>query len=346
MTLRSVLLSTLCWLAVLTRPATAIPFVDLPADDLAQRDALIQNLITGHEVDTSVEKLRLLWQSLTRVRQQAQDAEAQQAELRKQHGEDSQTLDAIVGDHCRLAKDPGDPKKARYAYDGMRADWGKVIVRQVVKTPPKNAFEDGEEFTAYRIQGRAKTYSVSSKGPHYLWSPPLEAQVGDLVLVCMLAMHTEGSGSKFPPEFRENILSQGFVARIAAPPLVERLAQDPLHLLGQTRFRMAIERVEWDHPSDQTILARLEVAEELPKEGTLRRFLIRAEKHTYLLEVPPGVRDQALLGPGRRLWAVMGQARLDRDLKKLVFVAERLDAHHIQPTPASPATSVRPAQPR
>ncbi|HNN92401.1 MAG TPA: hypothetical protein PKI03_09035 [Pseudomonadota bacterium] len=301
--------------------------VDLSAEEYAERDALIGKIARGEDYEASIARFRELWQKREALRADEVAEQKRAEEAHKRQQADSKSVDGIVGSHCALYRDPKNPPGGQR--ENMSAEWGKVVRKELVRLPPKNAFDDGEQITLYRIEAQRATYTVSSQGPTYLLDRPLTAQVGDLVLLCIMSRHSEGSGSKFPPDFRENILSQGFAVRIKEPPLIVKKSQNPLPLLGEWRFRAAIDRVEWTAPPEQPVLNRLFVLEALPPENGRQRFAIAAERHTYVLEVPPTVRNRELLRPGEHAWVIMGQARFDRAQRKLVLVAEDVEARYV-----------------
>ncbi len=312
--------------------ATAKPSTELSEAEIAERDALIGKIIRGEEFEASVQRFGELLKKREALRADEVAEQKRAAEAHQRLLADGKTVDGIVGSHCALYHDPKNPPGG-HGRENMSAEWGKVVRKELVRLPPKNAFDDGEQITLYRIEGQRATYTVSSLGPTYLLERPLVAQVGDLVLMCIMSRHSEGSGSKFPPDFRDNILSQGFAVRIKEPPLIVKKTQNPLPLLGEWRFRAAIDRVEWTVPPEQRVLNRLFVQEALPPSGDRQRFAIAAERHTYVLEVPPTVRNRELLRPGEHAWVIMGQARFDRELRKLVLVAEDVESRYVTTVP-------------
>ena len=308
--------------------AQARPAQDLPPEDLAERDALIGKLARGEDYEDSLRRFGELWRKRAVLREAELAEEKRAKEAHQRQLEDARSVDGIVGEHCGLYRDPKNPPP-HWANSSMIGDWGRVVRKELVRLPPKNAFDDGEQITLYRIEAQRATYTVSSQGPTYLLGRPLTAQVGDQVLLCVMSRHSEGSGSKFPPDFRENILSQGFAVRIKEPPRIVHKTQNPVHLLGEWRFRAAIERVEWTLPPDVAVLSRIFVQEALPPANGMQRFSIAAERHSYVLEVPTSVKGRDLLKPGEHAWAIMGQARFDRELRKLVLVAQDVEARYV-----------------
>lgn len=315
-------------LFLVSAAADARVSTELPKEDLDERDSLIGKMARGEDYEASLKRFVELWRKREELRAGEVAEEKRAQEAHKRQLEDAKTVDGIVGAHCGLYRDPKNPPR-HYASSDMIGDWGRVVRKEQVRLPPKNAFDDGEQITLYRIEAKRATYTVSSQGPSYLLGRPLTAQVGDLVLLCVLSRHSEGSGSKFPPDFRENILSQGFAVRIKEPPRIAQKTQDPVHLLGEWRLRAAIERVEWTLPPETPVLNRVFVQETLPPANGLQRFSIVAERHTYVLEVPSQVKGRELLKPGEHAWVIMGQARFDRELRKLVLVAQDIDARYV-----------------
>lgn len=334
---RSLVVAAICLASV---TVDARPPSELPPEELAERDALLGKLARGEDYEASLQRFGELWRKREALRADEVAEEKRAQEAHKRQLEDARTVDGIVGAHCGLYRDPKNPVQRGGGAD-MIGEWGRVVRKEQVRLPPKNAFDDGEQITLYRVEAQRATYTVSSQGPTYLLGRPLTAQVGDLVLLCVMSRHSEGSGSKFPPDFRDNILSQGFAVRIKEPPRIMQKTQNPIHLLGEWRLRSAIDRVEWTLPPEAAILNRVFVQEALPAANGLSRFAIAAERHTYVLEVPSEVKGRELLKPGEHAWVIMGQARFDRELRKLVLVAQDVEARYIATVPGEESAGPR-----
>jgi hypothetical protein len=148
------------------------------------------------------------------------------------------------------------------------------------------------------------------------------------VLLCWTGLSTRGSDGSIPPEFTDNVISQGFAARIAAPPrIADKARWNPLHLTGESALRMAIERVYWAYPEDRPVVSLIHVLADLGSG----QFEIAAQRQSYVLTVPSGLKNRELVQPGKYLWAIMSTPVFDQKLKKLVLRAEDLEAHYVQP---------------
>ncbi len=302
-----------------------------PPSIAAERDALIAKIARGEDYEASVTRFGALWQELTTQRDAAERAEQQSRELAQQNQKElielQHTLDFIVAQHCFLRADPSKPAEHQTG-DLLKADWGKVVRKEAITIKGKNAFADDEHAFVYLVKGGERTYSLSSKAPTLYLGKGLQAAVGDLVLLCWTGLSTHGSGGFLPEGFRDNVISQGFAARLAAPPrIAEKLRWNPLHLTGESALRMAIERVQWAYPEDRPVVSLIHVQSELG-DGY---FEIAAQRQSYLLKVPGTLKNRELVKPGKYLWAIMSTPVFDRERKKLVLRAEDLEAHYVLP---------------
>ena len=85
--------------------------------------------------------------------------------------------------------------------------------------------------------------------------------------------------------------------------------------------------MKWKYPVEDFVLSVIEVAEDL---GGGRYRVDAQQGLSWVLEVPPSVARRDLLVPGRSVWVVMGRPRFDRELKKLVLVAEDIEDRYVQ----------------
>lgn len=328
----SILRAALFLLVTATAHASGPSTAEIDADLRGERDELIAKLTRGEDYEQSLERfiaLRQKWQQrVQEVEGLAQQEKDQRAQLRGETKE----LDHVVGDKCELAADPLKPPTRAHAF--MHADWGTVIEKQPAVIPARKPFDDDEKITLYKVKGLLKTYTISSKGPALWYDKPLVAAVGDLVLICMVSVHSEGSGSQLPPNFRENILSQGFAVPIKEPPLIaKKKDRNPVHFPGKDNgFVAAIHSGEWRLPPEQRIVSRVLVKKDLGQVGKMRRFaMFASEREEFVLEVPATLRNVELLQPFRFNWVIMGNHRFDRELKRLVLVAEDIEPRYVTP---------------
>ena len=313
------------------RLSWAQPPVTTPAPIAAERDALIGKIARGEDFEASVARFAALWREVTTQReasaQVAQQAHDQQQQALKELQEQQHSLDYLVAQHCFLRADPSQPSNLRTS-DLLRADWGKVVRKEAVTIQGKNAFAEDEHAFVYLVKGGERTYALSSKAPTLYLGKGLQAAVGDLVLLCWVGLSSYGSGSYFPEGFRDNVVSQGFAARIAAPPrIAAKTKWNPLHLTGESALRMAIERVKWEYPEERPVVSYIHVLADLGGG----RFEIAAQRQSYILQLPGGLKNRELVQPGKYLWAIMSAPVFDKGIKKLVLRAEDLEAHYVQP---------------
>lgn len=303
------------------------------SDLQAERDILLGKITRGEEYEKSVERFGVLLRELRTRRQADQEQSVRQTQAAEQERtaqiQQAQSLDFVVGERCRLAADPAN-RPPHEPGDYVRADWGRVVKKQPFRYPAPNAFEQGREIALYRVQTATNTYTVTSEEPKQFYERPFAASVGDQVLLCLHGGSDHGSGSPFPEEFRKQIVSTGFVARIKEPPLIAKKGRwNPIHLLGESRLRMPIANKKWYLPEDAYILNHLRVVEALGPKGPVQRYLIAAEKESYILEVPAGLKNRELLQPGRYAWVIMGQPKPDLERKTWSLTAVDIEAHYV-----------------
>lgn len=312
-----------------SRSLPAQPPRGTPPEIAAERDALINKIARGEDYEKSVARFLVLQRELFAQRDAEKLAEQKEQEQRQREQQElralQKTLDYLVAQHCPLRVDPSQP--APPTSDLLRSDWGKVVRKQQTVIKGRTAFDDDEPVTVYLVKGAERTYSLSSKAPTLYVGKGLQAEVGDLVLLCWVGVSTHGSGGYFPEGFRDNVIGQGFAARLAAPPLIVKKARwNPIHLTGESAFRLAIDRVQWSYPEDRAVLGYIHVLGDLGQG----RFEIAAERRSYVLEVPAGVSHRELVQPGKYLWAIMSTPRFDKAIKKLVLRAEDFEEHYVQ----------------
>ena len=313
-------------------PAGAVtPQVSSVDTDLrAERDTLIDKIIRGEELEKSIERFTALSKTVQQRLDEVQGNADREKALKLEAEAGRKDLDYIVGHNCQLSADPKNPPLGRR--DFMHADWGKVVDKQPAVLKARKPFDDDEKITLYKVQGQQRTYTISSKGPSLWFDKPLSANLGDLVLVCIVSVSSEGSGSQFPPGFRDDILSQGFAVPITEPPLIaKKRDRNPVHFPGrENEFVVALHRGEWPLREEHPVLARVLVKKSLGRFGDVFRYALAAsDREEFVLEVPPDLRNRALLEPYHYAWVIMGKHRFDRTLKQLVLVAEEIEPRYV-----------------
>jgi hypothetical protein len=296
----------------------------------AERDALIDKITKGVDYDASVKRFTALVKerdaivatSFAAKEKERLDREKERAERDARHQlreEFRKSADGEVAWRCTLQVDPVHPVPS---HEGrMRPDWGKITRKETVRLPPKNELDEGELATMYEMAGT--TGPIQFRGEHVkLFGKPFEGKVGDLVLLCQSGQE---SARNVPPGWGPRV-AEGFAANLKEPPHIAKKARwNPIHVTG-TAFFWAIKDVKWKFPPGAFVLSNIEIDKDLGGG----QYEIDAEQHlSWILEVPPNVKGKELLQPGHHVWAILGNPRFDRGLKKLVLVAEDLEAKYI-----------------
>jgi len=298
-----------------------------------ERDALIDKIARGVDYETSVKRYSELVKQRDAVvatsaaakQKEQQERDAQRADAAKRRAwQDAyhKTNDYEVGWRCTLSPDPAHPIPSTEGR--FRPDWGKIVRKRSIRFPPKNALDEGEPATLYELKGVARSY-VFRGDAFDAWRKPFEAKVGDLVLLCDGG---EDLDRRLPPEWGDHLVKSGFAVRIAEPPHIARKTRwNPIHVTGSAFFWM-IQDVKWKYPEGAFLLSNIEIDKDLGGG----QWEIEADRHrgmSWILEVPPTVKGRELLVPGHSVWAILGPYRFDKALKKLVIVAQDLEAHYI-----------------
>jgi hypothetical protein len=308
--------------------------VEDPTPELnAERDALLDKIARGEDWEKSVKRYAELVKQRDGVIATSAAAKAKDDAQKATERADAQTRrdwrdayhktnDYEVSWRCTLSPDPAHPipsKEGRF-----KPDWGKVIRKQTIKFAPKNALDEGEPATMYEVKGIAKNYIF--RGDSFdAWRKPFNASVGDLVLVCDGG---EDLDHRLPPEWGNRMVKSGFAVRLAeAPHIVKKAKWNPIHVTGSAFFWI-IHDVAWKYPEGSYLLSNIEIDKDLGGG----RYEIEADRNrgmSWILEVPPTVKGKELLVPGHSVWAVLGDYRFDKSLKKLILVAHDLEARYI-----------------
>lgn len=300
----------------------------------SERDELLGKIVSGTDYDASVKRWKELMvehdkltSASTRARElQLADSANRAAELQarlKLRDEYHKTADYDVSWRCTFSPDPSHPLPSNEGR--FRPDWGKVVRREQLRRPPKNELDEGEPVTMFEVKGIAKSYQFA--GEHFNYGShrePFDAAVGDLVLVCDGG---ENQRRDVPAGWGPTVVTSGFAVRLAEPPLIAKKSKwAPIHVTSAFFF-WAIHDVRWKPAPDQFVLSNIEVLRDL---GGGRYEIDAIQGLSWILEVPPSVKIKEPLVPGRSVWAILGNHRFDKGLKKLVLVAEDLEPHYIK----------------
>jgi hypothetical protein len=316
-----------------------------PADDPAvveERDGLIEKIARGQDVDGATKRFAALVKerdrtiATSRAAKEAEEkARTAEREAKKEY---EKTADYDAGWRCTFSADPKNPVKSDEGR--FRGDWGRVVKKEKVKLTPKNALDDGEPATLYEIAGQARHYFV--RGEKFGAGHPardLEAEVGDLMLVCDgddgHHDNTEPYGwrgspddpsMRVPPYWRGKLQRHGFAARIAAVPKIAQKGKwNPIHITS-SRYFWAIHDVKWKYPEGSFVLSDLTIGADL---GGGHWDVPVENKMSFVVEVPPGLARKEVMQTGRNAWMILGHPRFDRTLHKLVLVAEDLESRYV-----------------
>lgn len=313
------------WLACTAAVAHAGGVAKTPELD-AERDALIDKITRGVDVDASVQRFKTLVQErdkrVATSKVALDQLRATEKERRDTRDAYRKTIDSDAATRCTLSVDPAHPAPSDEAR--MRADWGRVVRKEEVRLEPKNDLDEGELVTAYEIAGLARNYvivvdAIAKRDPKYL-----QAAKGDLVFVC-------DAGTERKPRLtgawaQQMTQRHGVAAKIAAVPAIAKKARwNPRHIT-QSRFYWAIHDVKWKYAPEEFVLANVELAADLG-EG---RWKIEANNDTdWVMEVPAGLKNRSALAPGKTVWVILGQQRFDKTLRKLVLVAQDIEERYV-----------------
>jgi hypothetical protein len=323
-----------------------------PPDDPAvvqERDALIDKIARGEDVDASIKRFAALVKerdrtiATSRAAKEAQD-KAQQSEraaaeaARELRQAYEKTADHDAGWRCTFSVDPRHPVPSDELR--FRADWGRVVKKEKVKLAPKNALDDGEPATLYEVAGQARHYYLRGEkfGPGHP-ARDLDAEVGDLVLVCDgddgHHDNTERYGwrgspddpsTRVPDYWRGKLQRHGFAARIAAVPKIAQKGRwNPIHITS-ARYFWAIHDVKWKYPEGAFVLSDLTVGQDL---GGGRWDIPVENRLSFVVEVPPRLPRREVMQTGHNAWMILGHPRFDATLHKLVLVAEDLESRYV-----------------
>lgn len=322
---RAALIASLLW-AGAARASSEDPTAHLNDE----RDILIDKIAKGTDLEASIKRFgELVKERETKVATTQQAIEKERAtqlkereereKLRQARDEYRKTLDYEVSWRCTLSPDPAHPLPSTEGR--FKPDWGKVIRKEKTRLPPKNELDEGEPVTMYEVKGVAKSYQFAGEhfDPH---RKNFEANVGDLVIVCV---SQEDTPRVVPANWGPRLVTSGFAGRITQPPaIVKKTRWNPIHITGSAFF-WAVKDVKWKW-AGQYVLSHIE----LLRETAPGQWEVAGDQDkTWIMEVPATVKNRDLLKPNAAVWAILGNHRFDKTLKKLVLVVEDLEARYV-----------------
>jgi hypothetical protein len=285
----------------------------------AERDALIDKITRGVEYDASVKRLGELIAQHDAIEPTSEKARAAARVARDWRTAYAKTPDAEVAWRCTLSPDPAHPLPSNEGR--FRADWGKVTRKETVQIASAS-FGSSHAVTLYEVAGVAGPHVFRGErfGP---FREDVTAKVGDLMMVCV---GSESLDRDLPPAWGTRSMRSGFAFPVERPALiVEKARWAPIHLTNSA-FYWAIHKTEWKWPG-QHVLANLEIGRDLGGG----RHEVLADLETFVIEVSPTVGHRDLLVPGHRAWLILGDARFDAALGRLVLVAKDIEAAYVFP---------------
>ena len=331
-----------CALGVLVSPRAGA--TRDPPDDpavLQERDALIDKIVRGEDVDASVRRFAALVKERDHLVATSRAAKETEESARRAEHEFKEayrkSIDSEVGWRCTLTPDPKNPLPSTEAR--FKGDWGRVVKKEAVRLTPKNALDEGEPATLYEVAGQARHYFIYGETYGAARNQPFVAAVGDLALVCNgdTGQHdnTEppnyrGSANdpstRVPDYWRGKLQRHGFAARIASvPKIASKTKWNPLHITS-TNYFWAIKDVKWKYPEGAFVLSDLFVGRDL---GGGRWDIPVENDLSFVVEVPPALPRRDLLVSGHNAWMILGHPRFDRTLHKLVLVVEDVESRYV-----------------
>ena len=236
---------------------------------LEERDALIDKIARGEDVDASVRASPRSSRSATassppRARPRRR---RRRRALRRARVQGGRTQDRRLTTPAGAARSPLDPKNPVPSDEGrFRGDWGRVVKKEAVRLTPKNALDEGEPATLYEVAGQARHYFI--RGDELRRRPPISRSSPTSATWCSCATATPASTTTpsrptgaaapttrrcaCPTYWRGKLQRHGFAARIAAPPKIagkRRWNPHPHH--ARRDYFWAIKDVKWKYPRER-----------------------------------------------------------------------------------------------
>jgi len=294
-------------------------YAAVPDGSDAERDALIDKITRGVDYEASVKRLGELIHQHDAIEPVSEKARAAMLAAREWRSAYAKTPDAEVSWRCTLSPDPAHPLPSTEGR--LRPDWGKVTRKETVQVL-SGAFGQSHPVTFYEVAGVAGPHVF--RGEHFgLSRVDVDAAVGDLMMICVGGSDLDRD---LPPAWGTHSVRSGFAFPIVRPPLIVQKARwSPIHITDAAFF-WAVKKGEWKWPG-QHVLANLEIGRDLGGG----RYEVAADREVFDIEVPPTVGNRDLLVQGHKVWLILGDARLDSALGRLVLVAKDIEAAYVFP---------------
>ena len=130
---------------------------------LQERDALIDKIVRGEDVDASVRRFAALVKERDRLVATSRAAKEAEEKARLAEHEFKEAYRKSVDSRGRLALHARRPirrTRCRRHEARFRGDWGRVVKKEAVRLTPKNALDEGEPATLYEVAGQARHYFI------------------------------------------------------------------------------------------------------------------------------------------------------------------------------------------
>lgn len=303
----------------------------------AEREKLIEKILRGETFEQSVAAFAALVQKrdpIIPTSARAQKARREQLDTKYAwQAEWKKTADSEVAWRCRLGVDPANMPRppGSSGVPDWEGDWGVITRKEQIRKAPKNDLDEGELVTVYEMKGQRRTYRFPAENFGIFKQRRFEAQKGDFILLCDGGTDTERD---LPEPWSKEFQRSGFAVKLKSPPRITKKRRwDPLQITDNALF-WAVRDVKWRFGEGKYVLCVIDVAED---QGN-GRYLIDvdiADGVQILVDVPPNVANRKLMVPGQKVWAILGNARFDKTVRKLVLTVEDLEDRYIDEVPLS-----------
>lgn len=301
----------------------------------AEREKLLAKIIRGEALEESISAYKALVEKrdpLVPTSARAQRAMREKLDAKYAwHAEWRKTADSEVAWRCRLGVDPANipQNPGSSGVPDWEGDWGVITKKERLRRAPKNDLDEGELLTVYEMKGKRRTYRFPAERFGVLNQRTFEGEKGDLILLCDGGTDTERD---LPEPWQQQFQRSGFAVKLKSPPRITKKARwNPLQITANALF-WAVKNVKWRFGEGKYVLCVIDIAEDLGNG----RYLVDVEVADgvqILVDVPANVAKRELMVPGQKVWAILGNARFDKTVRKLVLTAEDLEDRYMDEVP-------------